>query len=517
MPRRRMRHTGFLGDFAWGDSGETMFRGPITLPIAALALLVTLTGCTPEAAGPAPESAAEATTRELETVAAPDWSIDASVVGQPAAADGVVLAYTKASSGSLQIQAWDSTTGDQLWADTAVTGAVTPGVLVTARIVEDGDKNFAVYLRPGNEEGWQDLVLADLATGTEVALTDNRVWATSRPSPCADGTDVCFTGYKESAYGAGSVSYRFATSGGDITQDGDIVLPASARLLGNRVYATNVRTPVGTEVLGASAGGKTLWERAYMDVFGDGASSDGGWAWDDADDAELMVGVGYVIDQAARAGDSFTSDATQRRVVALDPRTGETVWSIAGADFCDRSVSDEERVDGKRTLCVYNAGSTTSTKKADGTGYDSVSTDFDVDLIGVDEATGDIDWTVPLGGDRFNGDNTDSTFASFTADQVMLIAGESVVVNLNTGDHTQSSKDSQYACSTARDPLMAAYPGTSEATTFTAGSDYQGCDSGGTITDTFSIGSVRMVGVDAGNGMTVVAAPGKLLGFPLED
>lgn len=157
------------------------------------------------------------------------------------------------------------------------------------------------------------------------------------------------------------------------------------------------------------------------------------------------------------------------------------------------------------------------TKKADGSGYDSTSTDFDVDLIGVDEATGEIDWTVPLGGDRFNGANTDSSFASFTADQVMLIDGESVVVNVVSGDHATSSKDSTYACSTARDPLMAAYPGQSEATTFTAGSDYQGCDASGTITDTFSTGSVRMIGVDADNGSVVVAAPGKLLGFTVKE
>ena len=99
----------------------------------------------------------------------------------------------------------------------------------------------------------------------------------------------------------------------------------------------------------------------------------------------------------------------------------------------------------------------------------------------------------------------------------MLIDGKSVVVNVVTGDHATSSKDSTYACSTARDPLMAAYPGKTEPTTFAAGSDYQGCDAAGTITDAFSTGSVRMVGVDADNGSVVVAAPGKLLGFTVEE
>jgi hypothetical protein len=350
-----MRHTGTLASPPGGDSGETMSRLTSALPITALALLLTLTGCTADAAAPTggntqtAESETDATVRELETEAIPAWTVDASVVGQPAAADGVVLAYTKASSGALQIVAWDSATGEQLWADTAVTGAVTPGVMVTARIVEDGDTHHAVYLRPGDEEGWQDIVLADLATGTPIALPDNRVWATSRPATCADGEDVCFTGYKQSAYDAGSVSYRFAASGGEISQDGDIVLPASARLLGNRVYSTNSRAPGGTELLGASAGGQTLWERTYEDVFGVGASSDGGWAWDDEDPAELMLGAGYVIDAAARQTDSFTTDATQRRVVALDPQTGETVWSIDGADFCDNGVREDELVEDTRT------------------------------------------------------------------------------------------------------------------------------------------------------------------------
>jgi hypothetical protein len=494
-----------------------MFKIPATLPIAALALLVTLTGCTPEAATPAPESDSETTIRELETDATPDWTIDASVVGKPVAADGVILAYTKASSGSLQIAAWDSTTGEALWADTAVTGAVTPGVQVSANIVEDGDKNLAVYLRPGNEEGWQDLVLADLATGAPVALTGNRVWATSRPRACADDRDICFTGYQDGAVDDGIMNYRFAASGGDITRDGDIVLPASARLLGNRVYATNARAPGGTELLGASAGGRTLWERTYADVFGDGASSDGGWGWADAHDAKVMVGVGYVVDADERADGSSTSDATQRRVVGLDPETGETRWSIDGADFCDLSVREEERVDGKYTLCVYNAGTTTVAEKADGTGYESIRTDFDVDLIGVDDFTGDVNWTLPLGGDRFNGDNTRTTFASSSAEQVMLIDGESVVVNIVTGDRITSSPESSYACSAEREPLLAPSPGETETSRFSAGSDYEGCDASGTVTDGFSVGAVRMIGVDAGNGTVVVTAPGNLLGFSLDD
>jgi hypothetical protein len=497
-----------------------MFTVRSALPITALALLVGLTGCTPTATpAPAAKNDTDATVTELGTVATPDWTVDASLVGEPVAADGVVLAYTRTDSGGLQIEAWDAETGAQLWADTAVTGAVTPGVMVSASIVEAGDTHVAAYLRPGGGDDWQELALADLATGTRIAVTDNQVWASSRPSTCADGADVCFTGYKQSAYDAGSLSYRLAATGGDITPDGDLVVPAAARLLGNRVYATNERVPAGVEMLGASAAGQTLWKRSYEDVFGAGASSDAGWAWADADATEVMVGAGYIYDPAARASDSFTSDATQRRTVGLDPQSGATVWSIDGADFCDLAVSEDDRADGKRTLCLYKAGTTTVIKKADGSGSDSTSVDFDVDLIGVDLATGDIDWTLPLGGDRFNGTNTDSSFASSSADQVMLIDGASEVVNVVTGDHSETSVDSTYACSTPREPLLALFPGMTETAPFTAGSDHSGCDSTGTGTETFSTGAVRMIGVGTGTGTgtAIVAGPGSLLGFALGD
>jgi len=494
-----------------------MFRVTSTLPIAALVLLVTLTGCTP-GTGLIPESDSDVAARELDEVATPDWTVDASLVGKPVAADGVVLAYTKASSGSLQVEAWDATTGEQLWADTAVTGAATPGVMVTATIItDDEDKHYAAYLRPGDDKDWQDLVLADLATGTPVALTDNRVWASSRPSSCADGDDICFTGWKQSAYDAGKLNYRFTTAGGDISPDTDVVLPDTARMLGNRVYSTNTRPPEGTEVLGSSADGQLLWERAYTDVFGEGTSSDAGWAWDDVDSDEVLLGAGYVDTSAARESAEFTHDATLRSVVALDPKSGETVWSLDGADFCDQDVREDDRADGQRTLCLYKSGTTTYTQTGDGTDYDAVSTDFDVDLIGVDRATGEVDWTLPLGGEEFEGDSDDATFASFSANRVMLVEGEPAIVNLTTGEHTEPSEDAVYACSTARDPLLAAYPGTGESMPFSAGNDYAGCDASGELTDTFSTGSVRMVGVDAGDGRAVVASAGALLGFATSD
>jgi hypothetical protein len=492
-----------------------MFRVRSTLPVTALALLIGLAGCAP-AAAPGAEDDTETTVAELETVATPDWTVDAALVGEPVAADGVVLAYTRTESGGLQIDAWDAKSGAPLWSDAAVTGAVTPGVMVSARIVKNGDGHVAAYLRDGGADGWQELVLAQLTTGTEIAVTDNLVFASSRPATCADGADVCFTGYKQSAYDAGSLSYRLPASGGDIAPDGDLVVPAESRLLGDRVYSTNTRPPAGVEMLGASAAGEKLWERSYADVFGAGASSDAGWAWQDADVAEVLVGAGAVYDAAARANDTFTSDPTQRRTVGLDPQSGKTVWSIDGADFCDLAVSETDRADGKRTLCLYKAGTTTTTKKADGSGADSVSADFDVDLIGVDTATGDIDWTLPLGGDRFNGTNTDSSFASSSADQVMLIDGKTEVVNIVTGEATEATTDSTYACSTARDPLLALFPGMNETAPFSAGSDYSGCDSTGTASEAFSTGSVRMVGVDAGDGITVVAAAGSLQGFLLE-
>jgi hypothetical protein len=491
-----------------------MFTVRSTLPFAAVALLVGLAGCTP-AAAPA-ENDTEAAVTEFDTEATPAWTVEAALVGEPVAADGVVLAYTKTESGGLQIDAWDAKTGAPLWSDAAVTGAVTPGVMVSARIVENGDSHVAAYLRDGGADGWQELVLAHLTTGTEIAVADNLVFTSNRPATCADGKDVCFTGYKQSDYDAGSLSYRVPASGGAIAPDGDLVVPSASRLLGERVYATNVRAPNGTQMLGASAAGHTLWERSYEDVFGAGASSDAGWVWQDADATELLVGAGYFYDAAARASDSFTSDPTKRRTVALDPQSGETVWSIDGADFCDTSVSEDNRAEGKRTLCLYKAGTVSATKKADGTGYDTTSADFDVDLIGVDIATGDIDWTLPLGGDRFNGTNTDSSFTSSSAEQLMLMDGGSEVVNVITGEHSESSPDSTYACSTPRDPLTALFPGGSETAPYNAGSDYSGCDSTGTVTETFSTGSVRMVGVETGAGITVLAAAGSLQGFPVE-
>ncbi|MCU1407128.1 MAG: hypothetical protein JWQ43_3431, partial [Glaciihabitans sp.] len=170
-------------------------------------------------------------------------------------------------------------------------------------------------------------------------------------------------------------------------------------------------------------------------------------------------------------------------------------------------------------VCRFNAGTITSTLQDDGS-YDSEYDGFDVDVIGVDAATGEIEWETALGSDPANAFDTDNFLASYSFNKLVTVEGSVSVINGLTGSLSAAPADGIFACSVERPLLRVEAPAgsTSEARMFNAGFATQPCDIGKTLLsgNAMSPGTISMATADAGNDIWVASGSSTLSGYPLE-
>lgn len=158
---------------------------------------------------------------------------------------------------------------------------------------------------------------------------------------------------------------------------------------------------------------------------------------------------------SSKAGPPSAAVCRTARFVRLDRTSGATEWSL-NADSCG-FVADFgfQSHDGVATLCQYRTG--TRTLHWDRT--EAVRDEYenlDVDLIGVDVASGDVAWRIPLG----EADATDGTphpetaFLSRGAKRVVPDgARQSLLVGVATGATERVAQHQLLLCMTGADSV----------------------------------------------------------------
>ncbi|TFD89887.1 hypothetical protein [Cryobacterium serini] len=487
-----------------------------------MAVIAALSGCS----APAPEAPAAADPFDLTAPIEPSWTAEVDLVGYPIYLDGYVASYVAATDGALHVVVWDAATGTEEWRNIAGLGAVSAESSITLAGLESGGKSFVTYLSPSTNpddpEGWSDLMISEIGTATSTVGLDDEIWANSVPSVCADGKAVCFRGYSKETADGDSAWFRSAPNSGTIVADTTVAVPDGARLIGTNVFSTNDRSEGAIEQLGYSAGGVTVWQVPYADVFGEGYTSDGGWNWSIFESDDVIVGSGYFVDQDRVDGGEFVHDYTKRAVVGLNPATGDVLWRLAGAATCAGSPNEYDLVDGLVPLCRTNAGTETGAFGADGTTIDRSRADYDMDVIGVDPLSGDIGWTYPVGDAGLNETQTAAlSFRSFSPTRPFDISGTVRLVDMLRGDARDVPEDAILPCNEVRDAFSAPKSGAENDSVveYDAGNDAVPCTSDLIALDgtAYSAAAARMAGVETSKNTFVVGGATGLSSYTLPD
>lgn len=448
----------------------------------------------------------------------PDWTVDAALVGAPAAAHGVVVSYVDSGVDALQIVAWAADSGTELWRDSAGFGSIPRYGVASAEIVDVDGAPAVAYLQddPVDDRGWQRVVVADLETGQHRDDGTLVLDAVTLPGECDDAGGVCLRGRTIEEWESRAQLLRVDLAAGRLAVEHGPSLPRDARFLGEHVYATLDRAPEGDELIGYAGEGVVLWERPYTEVFAPGYSSDGGWSWLDDDSATTIIGTGVPYESATRNDPVTTYDLGERMIVGLDPDTGDTRWSVSGADrWCDAADTEPTLVTTVIPACVFASGTTTIDRTDPD--YPTLSgRGIEARIVGLDAATGEERWSVDAGSDPSVARDWESSFTSRLAVRPVTIDGSVVMVDVLTGRTSDPPSGAGFACSTERTPFSAHRPGDeeSEPDQYSGGFGVYPCDGRRDHADDgFSSGALAMAATEAGGGWSVVGGSDGLSGY----
>ena len=499
-----------------------MAKQALAFSVLALSALIALAGCTNQADAPAnPPSATFDPGPDFTTPITAAWNVDVDLVGVPAVAEGLVVSYVSGPEGGLAIVAWNASTGKELWRDTALAGNGISDDL-NAQIIETEGRIVVPYFRdlPDDDGLYQQVVVADAATGVPVALDQAAAWVLKRPAACVDGNDVCFSGVPVGVAFDGSGkdtrTFRIDIATGMVSLDQDIVIPPNSRLLSDRVFDTNDRAPEGVEMLGYLEAGISVWTVPYTDIFGGNYTSDNGWAWRDITADKLLIGMGMEWDPAIDTEKDYSFDRADRQTVALNRADGSVAWRLDGVGECTASPFDSAFAGDVFPACRVNSGVVHVTRAADGSVADLVYDGVHVDLVGVNKNTGDVEWSSPIGGDRMLFNWQVVGFESNTNIRLISVNGQAKVFDVLTGRESSAPVDGIFACRKTRpDVELPPYAGGAEA--YYAGDNVFPCDINTESLDAsvFSPEGLLMAGHAAGDGYYVVGGASGLSGFLL--
>jgi hypothetical protein len=491
----------------------------MSLRIVGLVAILALTGCS--AAAPEDSASTDSATPDFSTIVDPTWTVPADLVGDPVVSDGHIASYVVADTGALNIVVWDAATGDELWRDIAVPGSVPSGLRIDAVGVGVNGVPHVTYLSPvADRDDWQRVVVAELASGTQLNLTNDVVWASDRPRACADESDICFTGWIESDPEADLRVFRIDAANGTVLPDTDVVLPANSRQLSERVFSTNARPPEGVEEVGFSADGEIRWQMPYTEIFGAGYSSDAGWNWGERYESDdIIVGMGQFRDSAVADDSVQNLDLSQRKTVGVDTASGDVRWTVDGADTCVASNVPTTLLDDVVPLCRVNSGTRVIDASVDGANPVNTTTDLDVDLIGIDPTSGQIMWTLPLGGSQTNIDSSAGSFALRLSLRPLDVGDDKFLVDALTGETSPLPADATFACTIERDDFEMTWLSSTERTGYNAGRDVVPCSADRvTATDeALSAAAILMGGFKTDEGSYIVGTPTGLASYSIAD
>lgn len=414
------------------------------LAVSAAATVALASVCVLASCSPAPED-------DWTTQLKPAWTVEATLMSPPVIAGDTVLAYVHEPDDSESIVAWDGEKGSEPWRATALPARTSPGVDHAVAVIEKDGAWQVAFLAPRQAadapNSWMRLTVADVRTGRDLLpqLHDDPLW-TRRPTACKDASTFCLEGHRK----AGP-----RTDGELVLIDGALVndddpeagFNENGFLVGNRVSLSYGDV---TEVRYGIGGVYTRW-RLYEDVFGPGTDSTGGWAWYDDDEKLPVIGWG---DEAAPDIDSYPyddeRDLTAGRTVGLDRTTGKTLWIREHTAPCRfTAFGVEPNDDGIIPLCRFRSGSLQRHFEAKGQTPRLTYRDVDIDLIGVDAASGAVVWTVPLGDEPRNyaRDQQPKAPWSDSDDHVIaIIDGVRSVVDLHDGSQRALPSEAEALC-----------------------------------------------------------------------
>ncbi len=299
-------------------------------------------------------------------------------IDQPVAVGQVAVGIVATPDRELLLVGLDPATGQTRWRQPITPSVVTPGVRV--EFVPVGEDKIA-YFRPTSAgDGYAELVLADAATGADLAKTPEARF-TSPPYLCASEKDVCAT---SRTAGAGrDVAHRLETATGRYVAEGDH-LPSGAREIANGGLFDLGDRPGNT--LGLLRDGLIRWRTPISAAFPPGFTTDHGWSW-------LFFSEQHVF--AGSVGGPFVTDGTKRildlvhgsATAGLSETDGSVLWRNDGSARCRVPTRNYPVRCRRRGTVILEADGKPAFRN------------LDVTIEGFDVRTGKTTWSVPLGDD----------------------------------------------------------------------------------------------------------------------
>lgn len=355
-------------------------------------------------------------------------------VDQPRAVGAFAIGMVSGPDRTLLVVGLDPATGHVLWRQPLTPGAVPPGVAVDVTPV---GKDKIAYFRPTvTDTVYAELVLADAATGTDIAKTSQERFS-SPPYRCGN-EEVCATAQRA----GGPVVVRLDAAGSRESPVADGA-PQHARSIGNGGLFDLGDRPGNTLALVRE--GKIWWRTPVGAAFPPGFSTDNGWTWRFYGDAHVFVGsVGAPAVHSAP--NRITRDLTNTATAGLSERDGSVIWRDAGSFY-------EDRLDGGHHPLRYRARGTVVFEE----GADTSFRDVDVTIESFDVTTGKTTWSVPLAADRsFVGGDVRLPLAG--ANEVVLQAPAGpIVLDFATGQTSPPAAGATFWCTS--DQLYELLPG----------------------------------------------------------
>jgi outer membrane protein assembly factor BamB len=505
----------------------------------AAAGVLALTGCV--GGGPTAESLAGELATPIETV----WTADVpGLFGEPALVDGVVLAYAIDDEVGMRLTALDLETGDTLWEHTASPGGAFsnpilsglgaasrayPLPTITPFVIEHGDGEDAVRAVVFTERDTETpsispddfLHVVEVRSGDELEVTvpdidpedfrllsigvrdDGRVFANFRTPPRACDAGVCWSSSDSETFGEALVTLDPDTLELRVA-DGYLPEADEPVTADYGVEYVNITADDGF-ALARYVDGAEVWRAPVADIFGvertrlpeySGVTEVG----------DLLLVQGYQsIRETLDEVHTFDLDfATSRTLAALDPDTGDVLWTLAGGDMLCSAVAQYEIPDDATSIpiCRATGGSFL---------YDIVAEEMveqtgpEASIASVDLATGELGWEVEGAGAVSLANVTGLLPATYAARGAFTVADRDEttgVIDLRDGTWAESTGDEPvYPCKAERDDVKPEFEGSAFAggsnpitTGYPAGWRYFPCDVEGSETDAWSAGAARIAG-----------------------
>lgn len=429
--------------------------------LVATALLVT--GCSalpgrkaaaPSGSGtPSPTATASATPTPTPTPAVTEvWRTSGDPFSGLRAAGGYGVGLEK-DGRKLQLVGLDPASGKRLWKQEASPGSVPPGIAVGIAVVVDGKgRELVAYQRPVRTRDLTTrVVAADPATGKDVA-TSIPLLVASRPAPCADGKDVCFSAFKSSARAL--VTRRLRLSDGKLLTEDDGSPPGTEPIGDHglvRFFSSS-----GTERLGRVADGKLVWSRTPEEMFGRNFTSTRGWIFSYYPDLHAFIGSigGPAKLKPGSQVEIRSAELQDGATASFDERTGKRLWRDQGSSWhCGGGLYHPSRPAADRTdagdsdpglpVRCRMKGHAVPTKDLDAL----TITGLDVVVEGLDPRTGKTTWTLPLG-EVPDMDSTSLPSSDYLDQSHASVPAESgtLILDLTSGEHRPAGTDDLLAC-----------------------------------------------------------------------